>query len=378
MPALLGRNEAGEVQLQVVKVKKSTKPDALPVYMAPQESAFGTFMTEVPEEEVVRELAIAQIRAVGQKPVWYDIQSAELSDVNHYYLADDLPLPDREYYIALTKLYRDFCNKYEGGLAKFKGVNGTGALEVGTKTFLKDGLLYYFIFKQEVSGAGVHWSNSDDLMDIITGEVFHETELLEQGYTYCGLSHSHNTMALSTPSGIDDAKEIGIPGIYFLHSTFTDCNQPVSSYIQTVTLTTGHKRFNLTDYLQELTEEEWLSDTTYDEKVFTFIKRRVYTPPVKSKASYAPIKPYVHGKSKGVTGGGGYWDKYDIYQDTYTEGDDPFGYYESFWHTDSTPSHLPGTLIAYDDDLSPREKLEAFMADAQLSATEISELLMEI
>ena len=378
--ALLGLDEQGNVQLRVVKVRP-TNPTKPSVYMTPQECVFGSYMAPVQAENVIEELAIAQLKAVNQKPVWYDINTVDEDAVDEYHLAENLPLPNRAHYIALTKLYRDFCNKFDGGVSKVKTQYGTGALEVGTKIFIKDNELFFFIFKQEVSAGAVNWTSTDELMDIVTGQVFKEADLAGMGYRYVGLSHSHNTMSLSTPSNIDDTQEIGTPGIYFLHSTFTNTAQVVSSYVQTTTLTTGHKRYNLTGYIDVLTTMEWINGPSYHQDVFGYITRKVYAP-VKTTTTYSgsrkPYSPPPRKQSSSMVPHG-YWDDYDGYHDvgyTYVEGDDPFEYAQQGWQYPEDT--LPGTIVTYDDSMTPLEKVQAFMINEQLSATEISELLMEI
>jgi hypothetical protein len=356
MSSLIAKLPDGTLEIQAVKVQPKN-PTAPVYYMRPERSVFGEYMAPVPEIEVIRELATLQLQSLGSSPVWYEVATLPEEVTSEYKLAADMPVPDRASYIATTKLYRDFCTKYKSKLG-IKTLTGC-ALEVGTKMFYKEGLIYFFIFKQEVSGGAVDWKADDKLMDVVTGEVHTEAELLIDGYKYCGLSHSHNTMQLPDPSNIDDKQEINMPGIYFLHSCFSNIDKPVSNYRQTVTVTTGNKRYWVTDYVDNLTALEWLTGPTYHPDVFSFITEKVYV--VKH---FKPGSNYYKPPTPGAI----------VPKDYYADELDFMDPQHWGWGYDD----IPTIDVPMGDAASLLDKLKEFMEDNQVSATEVVDALGEL
>lgn len=356
MSSLIATAPDGTLELQVVKVQPKN-PTAPVYYMRPEKSAFGEYMAPVPEIEVIRELATIQIQSLSSTPVWYEIATLPEEVTSEYKLSSDMPVPDRASYIATTKLYRDFCTKYKSKLG-IKTTTGC-ALEVGTKMFYKGGFIYFFIFKQEVSGGAVEWKADDQLMDVVTGEVHTEAELMLNGFKYCGLSHSHNTMQLADPSTIDDKQEINMPGIYFLHSCFSNIDKPVSTYRQTVTVTTGNKRYWVTDYVENLTALEWLTGPSYHPDVFSFITEKVYV--VKH---FKPAANYYKPPTPGAI----------VPKDYYADEFDFMDPQHWGWGYDDTLTTI--NVEPDDDDLLI--KLKEFMYENKVSATEVVDALMHL
>lgn len=95
---------------------------------------------------------------------------------------------------------------------------------------------------QEVSGASVRIDSFDAAIDIATGEL---VELYPpEGWLPAGSSHSHNTMTLDRFSSIDDASELGCPG---LHIVLSHINTTRRTYVATASITANHRRFYLPD-----------------------------------------------------------------------------------------------------------------------------------
>ena len=90
---------------------------------------------------------------------------------------------------------------------------------------------------QEVDAASVRVESFDKAIDIITGETV--TSYPPDGWTPCGSSHSHNTMAAFF-SGTDDKYELGDPG---LHIVVGSIDSQKMSYALTASITAGKRRF---------------------------------------------------------------------------------------------------------------------------------------
>lgn len=90
---------------------------------------------------------------------------------------------------------------------------------------------------QQVDAASVRVKSFDKAIDIITGETV--TSYPPDGWTPCGSSHSHNTMAAFF-SGTDDKYELGDPG---LHIVVGSIDSQKMSYALTASITAGKRRF---------------------------------------------------------------------------------------------------------------------------------------
>jgi hypothetical protein len=92
-----------------------------------------------------------------------------------------------------------------------------GSLEVQTIILLnkQTGHWKFAIPKQKVSMGAVKDANLKDCVDLITGERYLNHNF-GQGYLHVGSSHSHGVISAFF-SGVDDASELGFPG---LHATF--------------------------------------------------------------------------------------------------------------------------------------------------------------
>lgn len=94
--------------------------------------------------------------------------------------------------------------------------------------------------RQEVSGASVRIDSFDSSVDIETGELI---EIYPpQGWVPAGSSHSHNSMPLAKFSSIDDASELGCPG---LHVVISHIDTTKHTYVATASVTANHRRFYL-------------------------------------------------------------------------------------------------------------------------------------
>lgn len=94
--------------------------------------------------------------------------------------------------------------------------------------------------RQEVTGASVRIDSFDESIDIATGELIKTYP--PEGWVPAGSSHSHNTMQLAKFSSIDDASELGCPG---LHIVISHIDTTKRTYIPTASITANHRRFYL-------------------------------------------------------------------------------------------------------------------------------------
>ena len=95
---------------------------------------------------------------------------------------------------------------------------------------------------QEVSGASVRVDSFDMSIDITTGEVVEQYP--PAGWIPAGTSHSHNSMPLARFSSVDDANELGNPGLHIVIS-HVDVNK--RTYVPTASVTANKRRFYLPD-----------------------------------------------------------------------------------------------------------------------------------
>lgn len=119
--------------------------------------------------------------------------------------------------------------------------------------------------RQEVSGASVRIDTFDSSIDIETGELIETYP--PQGWVPAGSSHSHNSMPLAKFSSIDDASELGCPG---LHIVISHVSILKNTYVPTASVTANHRRFYLDDAADviDLTP----ADTTFHPSVLTIIE----------------------------------------------------------------------------------------------------------
>lgn len=94
--------------------------------------------------------------------------------------------------------------------------------------------------QQEVSGASVRIDTFDSSVDIETGELIETYP--PAGWVPAGSSHSHNSMPLDRFSSIDDASELGCPG---LHIVISHVSILKNTYVPTASVTANHRRFYL-------------------------------------------------------------------------------------------------------------------------------------
>lgn len=94
--------------------------------------------------------------------------------------------------------------------------------------------------QQEVSGASVRIDTFDASIDIETGELIETYP--PAGWVPAGSSHSHNSMPLDKFSSIDDASELGCPG---LHIVISHVSVLKNTYVPTASVTANHRRFYL-------------------------------------------------------------------------------------------------------------------------------------
>ena len=120
-----------------------------------------------------------------------------------------------------------------------------GDLEVSCRLLRKEddrSVWRILVPKQEVSGASVRIDTFDQSIDIETGEVIDSYP--PQGWVPAGSSHSHNSMPLARFSSIDDASELGCPGLHIVISHISITN---NNYVPTASVTANHRRFYLDD-----------------------------------------------------------------------------------------------------------------------------------
>lgn len=119
--------------------------------------------------------------------------------------------------------------------------------------------------QQEVSGASVRINSFDSAIDIETGELVETYP--PAGWVPAGSSHSHNSMPLAKFSSIDDASELGCPG---LHIVISHISIDKNTYVPTASVTANHRRFYLDDAaaVVDLTP----ADTTYHPAVLDVIQ----------------------------------------------------------------------------------------------------------
>lgn len=96
--------------------------------------------------------------------------------------------------------------------------------------------------RQEVSGASVRIDSFDEAIDIATGELV--ASYPPDGWVPAGSSHSHNTMQMASFSSVDDASELGCPG---LHIVLSHIDVEQRTYRCTASVTANHRRFYLPD-----------------------------------------------------------------------------------------------------------------------------------
>lgn len=96
--------------------------------------------------------------------------------------------------------------------------------------------------RQDVSSTGVRIDSFDEAIDIATGELV--ASYPPDGWVPAGSSHSHNTMPMASFSSVDDASELGCPG---LHIVLSHIDVEQRTYRCTASVTANHRRFYLPD-----------------------------------------------------------------------------------------------------------------------------------
>lgn len=119
--------------------------------------------------------------------------------------------------------------------------------------------------RQEVSGASVRIDSFDDAIDIETGELI--ASYPPDGWIPAGSSHSHNSMTLNRFSSVDDASELGCPG---LHVVLSHINVAKRTYVCTASVTANHRRFYLEDASAVI--DLTATDDTFHPKVLKVVK----------------------------------------------------------------------------------------------------------
>lgn len=149
-----------------------------------------------------------------------------------------------ELHDGITRIPADLWSRWVALCFHFAHLK-QGDLEVSCRLLRAEGdrsQWRILIPRQEVSGASVRIDSFDEAIDIETGELI--ASYPPEGWVPAGSSHSHNSMTLDRFSSIDDASELGCPG---LHIVLSHIDVEQRTYRCTASITANHRRFYLPD-----------------------------------------------------------------------------------------------------------------------------------